>query len=78
MNLQAIAPFASGINPTIRRAAGRYGWLQVADWSARSAGRPWFASDRDHLTPSGAYALADFYRAEIAAAIAALEAPPAA
>jgi hypothetical protein len=78
VNLQAIAPFASSVNPVIRRAAGRYRWLQVADWSAYSAGRPWFASDRDHLTPAGAAALAAFYRAEITKAIVALEAPPAA
>jgi len=77
VNLQAIAPFAPGVNPVIRRAASRYRWLQVADWSAHSAGRPWFVSDRDHLTPSGAYALAAFYRAEVTKAIAALEAPPA-
>ncbi len=77
VNLQAIAPFAPGVNPVIRRAASRYRWLQVADWSAHSAGRPWFVSDRDHLTPSGAYALAAFYRAELTKAIAALEAPPA-
>ena len=78
VNLQAIAPFAPGVNPVIRRAAGRYRWLQVADWSAHSAGRSWFTSDRDHLTPSGAYALAGFYRAEIARAIAALQDQPAA
>jgi hypothetical protein len=73
VNLQAIAPFASGVNPVIRRAAGRYRWLQVADWSSHSAGRPWFTPDRDHLTPSGAYALADFYRVEVGKAVEALQ-----
>ena len=57
----------------MRRAASRYDWLQVADWSAYSAGHSWFVSDRDHLTPGGAEALAGFYRAEIAKAIRALE-----
>ena len=73
LNLQSIAPFASGVNAAVRTAARRYDWLQVADWNAFSAGRSWFVSDRDHLTPAGAGALAGFYRAEIAKAIAALE-----
>ena len=73
LNLQSIAPFASGVNAALRRAASRYDWLQVADWSAHSAGRNWFVSDRDHLTPAGAEALAGFYRAETAKAIRALE-----
>jgi len=72
VNLQSIAPFAPGVNPVIRRAAGRYRWLQVADWSAHSAGRPWFVSDRDILTPKGAFALAASFRADITKAIAAL------
>ena len=61
------------MNAAVRTAAGRYDWLQLADWSAHSAGHGWFVSDRDHLTPSGAQALAAFYRAEITRAIAALE-----
>lgn len=69
VNLQAVAPFASGVNSAIRRAAGRYRWMQVGDWNSRSAGRAWFTPDRDHVTPSGAYALAGFYREEIARAI---------
>lgn len=72
VNLQSIAPASAGVNAVIRRAAGRYDWLQVADWSARSAGQGWFVADNDHLTPSGAYALAAFYRAETAKAIRAL------
>jgi hypothetical protein len=74
LNLQAIAPFASGVNAAVRTAAGRYDWLQVADWASHSAGHGWFVADRDHLTPSGAEALAAFYRAEIARAIRALDA----
>lgn len=72
VNLQGIAPFAPGVNAAIRRAAGRYRWMQVADWNSRSAGRAWFTPDRDHVTPSGAYALAAFYREEIARAIRAM------
>lgn len=72
VNLQRIAPFAPGVNAAISRAAARYGWLQVGNWNARSAGRSWFTSDRDHVTPSGAYALAAFYREEIARAIRAM------
>ena len=76
VNLQGIAPFAPGVNAAVRRAASRYRWLQVADWNTFSAGRPWFVADRDHLTPSGAYALAGFYRSEIARAIRALRDQP--
>lgn len=80
VNLQGIAPFAPGVNAAIARAAARYGWLQVGNWNARSAGRAWFTSDRDHVTPSGAHALAAFYREEIARAIRAMRdqagAPP--
>ncbi|MBM3664178.1 MAG: hypothetical protein FJW92_00025 [Actinobacteria bacterium] len=76
LTLQSIAPSASGVNAAVRTAATRYDWLQVADWSAHSAGRSWFVGDRDHLTPSGAEALAAFYRAEIAKAIRALEPQP--
>lgn len=72
VNLQGIAPFAPGVNAAIRRAAGRYDWLQVADWNSRSAGRGWFTADRDHVTPAGASALAAFYREEIARAIRAM------
>lgn len=76
VNLQGIAPFAKGVNAAISRAAGRYGWLQVGDWNARSAGRAWFTADRDHVTPSGARALAAFYREEIARALRALRDQP--
>ncbi len=77
VNLQSIAPASPGVNAAIHRAAGRYPWLQLADWNAHSAGHGWFVGDRDHLTTSGAYALASFYRVEIARAIRALRDPPA-
>lgn len=73
LNLQAGAPSAPGVNGAIRAAAGRYRWLQVADWASFSAGHSWFVGDGDHVTPSGAEGLAGFYRAEIARAIAALQ-----
>lgn len=77
LTLQEAKPLFAGINAMVRRAAGRYSWLQVADWRSYSAGHPWFAGDGEHLTPSGAYALAGFYRSEIARAIAVLESAPA-
>ena len=49
-------------NVAIRRAAKRWSQLQVADWNAFSAGKPWFGSDGLHLTPTGAGALARFLR----------------
>lgn len=72
LNLQSIAPVAGSVNAAITRAASRYRWLQLADWNRHSAGHGWFVADRDHLTPSGATALARFYRTEIAKAIRAL------
>ena len=49
-------------NVAIRRAAKRWPELQVADWNAFSAGKPWFGDDGLHLTPTGAGALAGFLR----------------
>ena len=49
-------------NEVIRRAARRWPQLEVADWNAFSAGKPWFAGDGLHLTPTGAIELATFLR----------------
>jgi hypothetical protein len=49
-------------NEAIRRARRRWPQLEVADWNAFSAGKPWFASDGLHLTPTGAVELAAFLR----------------
>jgi hypothetical protein len=49
-------------NGAIRRAAGRWRQLVVADWNAYSAGRPWFGSDGLHLSGAGAEAIARFLR----------------
>lgn len=49
-------------NSAIERAAKRWPKLQVADWNAYSAGRPWFGSDGLHLSARGAAELATFLR----------------
>lgn len=49
-------------NRAIQRAAKRWPQLQVADWNAYSAGKPWFGSDGLHLSATGATKLASFLR----------------
>ena len=49
-------------NVAIRRATRRWPQLEVADWNAFSSGKPWFAGDGLHLTPTGAIELATFLR----------------
>ena len=49
-------------NRVIRSAGRRWKSLVVADWDARSRGRPWFREDGLHLTPAGATALARLLR----------------
>jgi lysophospholipase L1-like esterase len=49
-------------NTTIRTAARRWPQIQVADWNAYSAGRPWFSSDGLHMSAAGAQGLAQFLR----------------
>jgi hypothetical protein len=49
-------------NEAIRRARRRWPELEIADWNAFSAGKPWFAGDGLHLTPTGAVELAAFLR----------------
>ena len=51
-----------GTNVAIRTAARRWPQLQVADWDAYSAGKPWFRGDGLHMGTTGANALADFLR----------------
>jgi hypothetical protein len=50
------------INAEIKTAVRRWPELIVADWNARSSGKPWFGTDGLHLNPSGATALANFLR----------------
>lgn len=49
-------------NSVIRRAPKRWPQLLVADWSAYSAGKPWFGNDGLHLSATGATELAKFLR----------------
>jgi lysophospholipase L1-like esterase len=46
----------------IRSEAKRFPQIDVADWNAWSAGKPWFRSDGLHLTAAGATALAAWLR----------------
>jgi hypothetical protein len=57
------------INATIMGLARRWPRLvRVADWSALSAGQPWFEQDDVHLNETGALALARLLHASIVAA----------
>jgi hypothetical protein len=49
-------------NAVIRSEAKRFPSVEVADWNAWSAGKPWFRSDGLHLTAEGAIALAAWLR----------------
>lgn len=55
------------INAAIRAARKRWPELRVADWNARSRGKPWFADDGLHLNNSGAWGLARLIRDSITA-----------
>jgi hypothetical protein len=57
-------------NAVIRSEAKRYPQVEVADWNACSAGKPWFRSDGLHLTPAGATALAAWLRPYVVRAAA--------
>ena len=52
-------------NAAIGQGAKRWPELHVADWNARSAGKPWFIGDGLHLTPAGAKALASFVHSRV-------------
>ena len=49
-------------NVAIKTAAKRWPQLEVADWNAYSAGKPWFKGDGLHMGTTGATALAAFLR----------------
>jgi hypothetical protein len=57
-------------NIAIRTAAKRWPQLEVADWNAYSAGKPWFPGDGLHIGTTGANALATFLRPHIMRAAA--------
>jgi hypothetical protein len=59
----------ASINRVIRARAKRWKELRVADWNARSAGKPWFAGDGLHLTSAGAHGLAALVRSHVFAAL---------
>lgn len=58
-----------GNNAAIRRAAARWSGFTIADWSAVSAGRPWFRSDGIHPSPAGAMSLAGLIRQKVFASL---------
>jgi hypothetical protein len=49
-------------NAVIRNEAARFPQVEIADWNASSAGKPWFRDDGLHLTADGAVALAGWLR----------------
>lgn len=57
-------PINRRILRTVRDSPERHPRMPVrlADWNTFSKGRPWFASDRIHLNPTGAMALARLLR----------------
>ncbi len=59
----------AGDNALVRRAARRFAGVRIADWEARSAGRPWFGDDGIHLNARGAMALAGLIRVAVRASL---------
>jgi hypothetical protein len=57
-------------NLAMQSAARRWPQIVLADWNAHGRGKPWFADDGLHLTPSGAEALATFVRRNVLRAAA--------
>ncbi len=55
-------------NAVIRAEAKRYPQIEVADWNAASAGKPWFR-DGPHLTSAGAEAFAAWLRPYLVGAV---------
>jgi hypothetical protein len=68
VNLHESEPSFSAINVVIRSEASRYPFVQIADWNAWSAGKPWFRSDGLHLTDAGAEGLALMLRVYVVSA----------
>ena len=63
VTLRETTPNYAQNNDRIRAAARRWRKsLVVADWNARSSGKPWFREDGLHLTSSGAMGLARLLR----------------
>jgi hypothetical protein len=62
VTLRESQPIYRQTNAVIRSEAKRFPEIDVADWNAWSAGKPWFRSDGLHLTAAGATALAAWLR----------------
>jgi hypothetical protein len=62
VNLREVRPEYRKMNAIIRAKRARWPELRIADWNARSKGRPWFADDGLHLNHSGAWGLAKLIR----------------
>ena len=68
VNLRETRGLYRRINAAIRTEARLFPLVQVADWNAWSAGKPWFRSDGLHLTDAGAEGLALMLRVYIVSA----------
>jgi hypothetical protein len=66
VTLREADPVYRPTNAAIRREAGRWRSVEVADWEALSRGRPWFREDGLHLNAAGANALARLIRSRVA------------
>lgn len=74
VTLRETEPIYGETNAVIRGEARRFPQVQVADWNAGSAGKPWFRSDGLHLTGAGAEGLAVWLRPYLVRAAAAARA----
>lgn len=61
LTLRESEPVYRETNAVIRAEARRFPQVEVADWNATSAGKPWFR-DGPHLSAGGAVALAAWLR----------------
>ena len=75
ITLREAQPVYRVTNAVIRTEARRFPQVDVADWNAGSAGRPWFRSDGLHLTADGATALATWLRPYLLRAAAEARSP---
>ena len=66
VTLREASPVYRPTNAAIRREAGRWRAVAVADWEAASRGKPWFREDGLHLNAAGANALARLVREHVA------------
>ena len=65
VTLREANPIYRPTNAAIRREAGRWRSVEVADWEAASRGQPWFREDGLHLNVAGANALARLVRQHV-------------